>query len=82
MVPNPFSLKDEMLNGKGENWYSTIQRPSTDYHDLANFIGLTQSYFWKRLQSDDKQGICYRFFTCEFVISANHFYFKAMFSER
>ena len=31
-----------------------LQWPSTDYLDIANFIGLAQPDFLKRLQSDYK----------------------------
>ena len=57
-------LSKEKDDKKGDG---VLQCPSTDYLDIANFIGLTQPDFLKRLQSNYKQGKCHRYFTCEFV---------------
>ena len=62
------SLKHGWLKERdGKKGDGIFQWPSTDCLDIANFIGLTQPDFLKRLQSDYKQGKCCRYFTCEFV---------------
>ena len=60
VTPGSFSLKDCWLTEKHENEDGILQWPSTDYVDVANFNGLTQTSFLKRFQSDYKQGKCYR----------------------
>ena len=68
VVPDPVSLKDGWLKERDDKKEDGIlQWPSTDYLDIANFMGLTQSHFLNQLQSDYKQGKCYWYFTCEFV---------------
>ena len=61
------SLKNGWLKEKDNNGDGLLHWPSVDYLDIANLIGLTQPDFIKRLQSDYKQGKCYRYFACEFV---------------
>ena len=68
MVPDSVSLEYGWLKERGDKKGDGILQWSfTDYLDIVNFIGLTQSDFLKRLQSGHKQGKCYRSFTCEFV---------------
>ena len=68
VVPDPVSLKDGWLKERDDKKEDGIlQWPPKDYLDIAYIIGLTQPDFLKRLQSDCKQGKCYRYFTCEFV---------------
>ena len=68
VVPDPVSLKDGWLKERyNKERDGILQWLSTDYLDIANFIGLRQPDFLKWLQSDNKQGKCYLYFTCEFV---------------
>ena len=67
VIPDPMSLKDGWLKEKDNNGDGLLHWPSVDYLDIANYIGLTQPDFIKRLQSDYKQGKCYRYFACDFV---------------
>ena len=67
VLPDPMTLKDGWLKEKGEPEDGLLKWPSLGYIDIANLIGLTQPDFIKRLQSDYKQGKCYRYFACDFV---------------
>ena len=68
VMPDPMSLKDGWLKEKetGGN-HGILQWPSMIYVDIANFVGLSQPDFLKRLQSEYKQGKCYRYFANDFV---------------
>ena len=67
VIPDPMSIKEGWLKEKDNSGDGILHWPSVDYLDIANYIGLTQPDFIKRLQSDNKQGKCYRYFACDFV---------------
>ena len=57
-------IKEKVTNIQASgilNW------PSVCYPDIADWMKLTQSDFINRLQSDYKQGKCYRYFENDFV---------------
>ena len=70
VVPDPLTLK---VNWKGEA-IDITSWPSVYYSDIASFMGLTQSDFIKRMESEYKQGKAYRYYKCDFVreIFFNH----------
>ena len=70
VVPDPLTLK---VNWKGEA-IGITSWPSVYYSDIASFMGLTQSDFIKRMESEYKQGKAYRYYKCDFVreIFFNH----------
>ena len=68
VIPDPLTLKQGWLpEKKCSEFYGMLQWPSVYYFDIANYMGISQPDFVKRLESDYKQGKCYRYYTCEFV---------------
>lgn len=62
---DPLVLKDGWI---GEHSKSGINSwPSLNYLDIANYIGLKQPDFLRRMQSDYKQGKSFTYFACQFV---------------
>lgn len=65
VMPDPLLTKNGWKREEEDE--GLLSWPSINYLDIANLIGVTQNDFLKRMQSEYKQGKCYRYFSCEFV---------------
>ena len=69
VIPDPLLLEKGWIKEKDTNIEASgiLKWPSVCYPDIADWVKLTQSDFINRLQSDYKQGKCYRYFENDFV---------------